>query len=220
MQESFALYKLFRKSGPGPKNGEQYGAPFREEEWEEDVPDDTFRNQTNMGDQTKEHLQSHLVDRALNVDKNTLPEDSFRNQTNMGDQTKEHLQSQSVDRALNIDRNMLPKYDLEDILLQMSRELDVAPHHSEYYSLNDDVRDDRVRNQTNGGQQTKEHHQSHSVDRVSYEDRNTLPNYDLEASLRQMTNELDVIPQHSECSPYVLEVCTLYVVPCVLSNFL
>ncbi|KAJ3694697.1 hypothetical protein LUZ60_000074 [Juncus effusus] len=39
VQESFALYKLFRKSGPGPKNGEQYGAPFREEDWEDQIVD-------------------------------------------------------------------------------------------------------------------------------------------------------------------------------------
>lgn len=36
--------KIFQKSGSGPKNGEQYGAPFVEEEWEEEdgmtfVPD-------------------------------------------------------------------------------------------------------------------------------------------------------------------------------------
>jgi hypothetical protein len=27
---------VFKKSGPGPKNGEQYGAPFREEDWADD----------------------------------------------------------------------------------------------------------------------------------------------------------------------------------------
>lgn len=35
-QDYYALYKVFKKSGPGPKNGEQYGAPFREEEWADD----------------------------------------------------------------------------------------------------------------------------------------------------------------------------------------
>lgn len=30
------LCRIFQKSGPGPKNGEQYGAPFIEEEWEDD----------------------------------------------------------------------------------------------------------------------------------------------------------------------------------------
>lgn len=30
------LCRVFRKSGSGPKNGEQYGAPFIEEEWEDE----------------------------------------------------------------------------------------------------------------------------------------------------------------------------------------
>lgn len=29
--------KVFEKSGLGPKNGEQYGAPFIEEEWDDDI---------------------------------------------------------------------------------------------------------------------------------------------------------------------------------------
>lgn len=36
MQDYYALYKVYKKSGPGPKNGEQYGAPFKEEDWAED----------------------------------------------------------------------------------------------------------------------------------------------------------------------------------------
>ncbi|XP_074339422.1 NAC domain-containing protein 17-like [Apium graveolens] len=32
-QDYYLLYKVYKKSGPGPKNGEQYGAPFREEDW-------------------------------------------------------------------------------------------------------------------------------------------------------------------------------------------
>jgi hypothetical protein len=29
--------RIFRKSGSGPQNGAQYGAPFMEEEWEQEV---------------------------------------------------------------------------------------------------------------------------------------------------------------------------------------
>ncbi|CAJ2629780.1 unnamed protein product [Trifolium pratense] len=36
VKEYYALYKVFKKSGPGPKNGEQYGAPFKEEDWADD----------------------------------------------------------------------------------------------------------------------------------------------------------------------------------------
>ncbi|GJM98396.1 hypothetical protein PR202_ga15407 [Eleusine coracana subsp. coracana] len=39
-REAYALYKLFQKSGVGPKNGEQYGAPFREEDWLDDDEQD------------------------------------------------------------------------------------------------------------------------------------------------------------------------------------
>ncbi|KAM7518643.1 hypothetical protein LguiB_017605 [Lonicera macranthoides] len=35
-KDYYALYKVYKKSGPGPKNGEQYGAPFKEEEWADD----------------------------------------------------------------------------------------------------------------------------------------------------------------------------------------
>ena len=35
-KDAFVLCRIFQKSGTGPKNGEQYGAPFIEEEWEDD----------------------------------------------------------------------------------------------------------------------------------------------------------------------------------------
>ncbi|KAL0560813.1 hypothetical protein IC582_001227 [Cucumis melo] len=40
VQSYYAVYKVFKKSGPGPKNGEQYGAPFKEEDW----VDEEFRD--------------------------------------------------------------------------------------------------------------------------------------------------------------------------------
>ncbi|KAL7102064.1 hypothetical protein ACP275_08G096100 [Erythranthe tilingii] len=40
VQDTFVLCKVFKKNGPGPKNGAQYGAPFDEAEWA-DVEDDT-----------------------------------------------------------------------------------------------------------------------------------------------------------------------------------
>ncbi|KAG1328150.1 protein CUP-SHAPED COTYLEDON 3 [Cocos nucifera] len=35
--DAYVLCKIFQKSGPGPKLGEQYGAPFNEEDWEDDL---------------------------------------------------------------------------------------------------------------------------------------------------------------------------------------
>lgn len=48
---------LFKKDGPGPRNGAQYGAPFREEDWNDeeertDVP--TTSNPTNLHEPSKE----------------------------------------------------------------------------------------------------------------------------------------------------------------------
>ncbi|KAI3867695.1 hypothetical protein MKX03_012568, partial [Papaver bracteatum] len=34
--DCYALYKVYKKSGAGPKNGEQYGDPFREEDYADD----------------------------------------------------------------------------------------------------------------------------------------------------------------------------------------
>jgi hypothetical protein len=34
LQDAYVLCKIFKKSGLGPRIGEQYGAPFNEDEWE------------------------------------------------------------------------------------------------------------------------------------------------------------------------------------------
>ncbi|KAL5229637.1 hypothetical protein ABZP36_028413 [Zizania latifolia] len=39
-QDSFVVCRIFQKAGPGPQNGAQYGAPFVEEEWEEEDEED------------------------------------------------------------------------------------------------------------------------------------------------------------------------------------
>ncbi|KAL8477574.1 hypothetical protein ACS0TY_029752 [Phlomoides rotata] len=37
MQDTYVLCKVFKKDGMGPKNGAQYGAPFNEADWADDV---------------------------------------------------------------------------------------------------------------------------------------------------------------------------------------
>nr|AIZ68168.1 NAC domain-containing protein 74-like isoform X1 [Albuca bracteata] len=39
-QDAYVLCKIFQKSGLGPKNGEQYGAPFNEDDWEDEDTED------------------------------------------------------------------------------------------------------------------------------------------------------------------------------------
>lgn len=41
-QDSYVICKVYKKSGLGPKNGEHYGAPFVEEEWETDDDDENL----------------------------------------------------------------------------------------------------------------------------------------------------------------------------------
>ncbi|KAL9317717.1 hypothetical protein ACSQ67_014234 [Phaseolus vulgaris] len=56
VKEYYALYKVFKKSGAGPKNGEQYGAPFSEQEWAAD--DDIVDFNINITDQEAPNVVS------------------------------------------------------------------------------------------------------------------------------------------------------------------
>ncbi|KAK8572171.1 hypothetical protein V6N12_028232 [Hibiscus sabdariffa] len=66
VKDYYALYKLYKKSGPGPKNGEQYGAPFKEEVWADEEYDSNPvdmitpvkpAEETIPGDNVKAHAQ-------------------------------------------------------------------------------------------------------------------------------------------------------------------
>ncbi len=50
LQDALVLCRIFQKSGAGPKNGEKYGAPLVEEEWE----DDEVAPLPSVGDQASE----------------------------------------------------------------------------------------------------------------------------------------------------------------------
>ncbi|GMI98081.1 hypothetical protein HRI_003477400 [Hibiscus trionum] len=41
VQDSYMLYVVFKKDGVGPKNGAQYGAPFKEDDWSDDDEEET-----------------------------------------------------------------------------------------------------------------------------------------------------------------------------------
>ena len=48
---------IFKKDGPGPRNGAQYGAPFREEDW----TDNEEENRIEVGNSAKESVPNGLV---------------------------------------------------------------------------------------------------------------------------------------------------------------
>ncbi|XP_030440262.1 NAC domain-containing protein 78-like [Syzygium oleosum] len=65
-QDSFVLCRIFQKSGPGPKNGEQYGAPFIEEEWEDDDVA-LFPDQEAMVVVDDEYVEADDLDQSIDV---------------------------------------------------------------------------------------------------------------------------------------------------------
>ncbi|RAL45730.1 hypothetical protein DM860_009594 [Cuscuta australis] len=92
-QDCYALYKVFMKSGPGPKNSEEYGAPFKEEDWADDdddvllidhpTPDDLLLPSKDDLDEILQLLADEpplncsFVDQlGVKDNNNTLPEDS------------------------------------------------------------------------------------------------------------------------------------------------
>lgn len=72
-QDAFVLCRVFQKSGTGPKNGEQYGAPFIEEEWEDDevAPvsgERAIADEVLMDDYGDAFLETNDLDQLLDTD--------------------------------------------------------------------------------------------------------------------------------------------------------
>ncbi|KAL0452028.1 UNVERIFIED_CONTAM: NAC domain-containing protein 53 [Sesamum latifolium] len=75
-QDAFVLCRVFQKSGSGPKNGEQYGAPFVEEDWDVDdelevVPANEAKDEFDFADDSC--LDSRDLQQILALD---VPSDS------------------------------------------------------------------------------------------------------------------------------------------------
>ncbi|XP_057476394.1 NAC domain-containing protein 78-like isoform X2 [Actinidia eriantha] len=70
VQDALVLCKIFQKSGSGPKTGEQYGAPFVEEEWEDDelviVPGKKVADEVTVGDEA--YLDGNDLEQILGAD--------------------------------------------------------------------------------------------------------------------------------------------------------
>ncbi|PIN25288.1 hypothetical protein CDL12_01970 [Handroanthus impetiginosus] len=78
-KEYYALYKVYKKSGPGPKNGEHYGAPFREEDWlDDELGVKCLPEQENP---VKEGNEITTMDRTICEDQSSLDDlEEFLNQ--------------------------------------------------------------------------------------------------------------------------------------------
>jgi len=145
-RESYALYKLFQKSGAGPKNGEQYGAPFREEDWLDDDDEgvtadaaaNSVPNTNNPPCTVKEHA---ITDRELPIEDLDELLSNFGNDQEFSEAqpTSSHGQgqgwlSEGGDKAEVVDASIsngavvvaentctdLPLGDIEQLLMQIS----------------------------------------------------------------------------------------------------
>ncbi|GFS46102.1 NAC domain containing protein 2 [Actinidia rufa] len=69
-KDALVLRKIFQKSGSGPKTGEQYGAPFVEEEWEDDelamVPGEKVAEEVAVGNDA--YLDGNDLEQILKAD--------------------------------------------------------------------------------------------------------------------------------------------------------
>ncbi|KAK4769086.1 hypothetical protein SAY86_027236 [Trapa natans] len=100
VQDAFVLCRIFQKSGPGPKNGEQYGAPFIDEEWEDDALV-LFPEQQALVNEVVSEEDANLeteVDQGVTVAiiprRNTLPLNCYGS-TSSGNQTLEEINGHS-----------------------------------------------------------------------------------------------------------------------------
>lgn len=61
-KDAYVVCRIFRKNGPGPQNGAQYGAPFNEEEWEENDGNMIMLGEVGVDDfnDSREQQQEHL----------------------------------------------------------------------------------------------------------------------------------------------------------------
>ncbi|XP_068648441.1 NAC domain-containing protein 17-like [Aristolochia californica] len=108
LQDAYALYKVYRKSGPGPKNGEQYGATFREEDWsDDDQIGEKMKNTSTRKIGALEVKDSVSVDNYLGSDQLLSPIDD----------DEELLQKLVDDPELNqhcFDESEIPQVDIQD----------------------------------------------------------------------------------------------------------
>lgn len=125
-RDYYALYKVFKKSGAGPKNGEQYGAPFKEEEWD----DDEYLDPNCSVDQKKSTNPVNDIQPTENPKPNVpfqYPKDDLEGFLNhIGNEPPPLMQPLSIDYSYDME-HLIGEEDSESTLLdQSSRELNVT----------------------------------------------------------------------------------------------
>ncbi|XP_010935813.1 NAC domain-containing protein 53 isoform X2 [Elaeis guineensis] len=113
-QDAYVVCRIFKKSGQGPQNGAQYGAPFNEEEWEEtdggmimlrDDGDDDFFD---AGEQEQEYLQMNdfLQDSGSHQEDPSVLLEEILNDPSFGNDMVEHTDERGLQNGPALGNDM------------------------------------------------------------------------------------------------------------------
>ncbi|XP_059307593.1 NAC domain-containing protein 53-like isoform X4 [Lycium ferocissimum] len=142
-QDAFVLCRVFQKSGAGPKNGEQYGAPFIEEEWEDDelqvLPKDEAAEEFVFGDDI--YLDGNDLDQNIDADK-VIHEYIGESSKNVNSEDGDYLLNQPIvnvtDGLQYNDEAFLEANDLSNPIEVDSSGFDMLEEYLTYFDANDD----------------------------------------------------------------------------------
>ncbi|XP_038994409.1 NAC domain-containing protein 78-like [Hibiscus syriacus] len=150
-QDAFVLCRVFQKSGSGPKNGEQYGAPFIEEEWdddeaiivpgqhdvavyEEDANEESFVENLDIGNPSENNIiqppNSHHGESSNHVEHSReLSEDNLKPSDNMSDYAFYPSTFYYGESSNCAEHSMEFKEDYQKPTCMHATEDDSKPHH-------------------------------------------------------------------------------------------
>lgn len=130
-QGAYAICKIFKKSGPGPKNGEQYGAPFYEEEWEDDE-DLNLACSSVRASSSRELSNGHIIHQSLVSGGGEMPSLPELPDTDGTIPDAEFLRSSSLPSAVGTESSLHELPDVDRISLDLLAEfLNISPLHSD-----------------------------------------------------------------------------------------
>ncbi|KAK8945573.1 NAC domain-containing protein 78 [Platanthera guangdongensis] len=126
-QDGYVVCRVFQKTGPGPQNGAQYGAPYIEEEWEME--------------EEEEDVDNNLV--PVNADKDALIDTTGQDFVELGDFLQDpdtgipHLDSFPLETTSSDNQTEDSSTFIEDIL-NGHDPLDDMPQGADFYVSHED----------------------------------------------------------------------------------
>ncbi|XP_031502356.1 NAC domain-containing protein 53-like isoform X2 [Nymphaea colorata] len=115
--DAYVICRIFQKSGAGPKNGEQYGAPFIEEEWEDDDVAESEMPFAMMKHEESSPEAPAPVDHSMVVPK--AEDDAFSTQFPGLPSTPDNLGQNSADSG---DRLLMSLEEIDQFLLDTAEQ--------------------------------------------------------------------------------------------------